>query len=298
MNRWLSAMRLRTLPLAASCVLAGAAYGWHLSANSGTIFFLSLLTTFSLQILSNLANDYGDFSSGVDNENRVGPAREMQSGRISKSEMKRALVISVVVSFLSGVSLLVVAFQHEKNFTNALVLLVLGVLAITAAIKYTVGKNPYGYSGFGDIAVFIFFGLVGVLGNYFLYSKAWDIQVLFPAIAIGLCSTAVLNLNNLRDHVNDQAGGKVTTVVRLGFERGKKYHFAIVSLAMVAACIGLYLNFTTWISLLPLLPICLQFALMLKVLPVGDPALLDGELKKVAILTFLYGLLLFLTSGF
>jgi 1,4-dihydroxy-2-naphthoate octaprenyltransferase len=298
MSRWLSAMRLRTLPLAASCVFAGAAFGWSLAPNPGWIFFLALLTTFSLQILSNLANDYGDFATGVDNANRVGPSRAMQSGSISKTEMKRALIISVFFTLLSGISLLFVAFQEDRSFIPALCFFAIGLVAIAAAIKYTVGKNPYGYSGFGDLAVFIFFGLVGVGGNYFLYAKAFDVSILFPAIAVGLFSTAVLNLNNLRDHVNDKAGGKITTVVRLGFDRGKKYHFVLVFLAFSSAVIGVYWNFVSWISLIPCIPLFTQLILVLKVLKVQNPVDLDGELKKVAILTFLYGLLLFLTSGF
>lgn len=296
MKRWLSAMRLRTLPLAASCVLAGGAYGWSYSSHPGLIFTFALITTFLLQILSNLANDYGDFESGVDNEKRVGPARAMQSGAITKTEMKKALILCSSLALLSGIVLLFVAFREQHMFSTAIIFLLIGLLAIVAAIKYTVGSKPYGYSGLGDIAVFVFFGLVGVFGNYFLYSHSLDKQVLFAAMAIGLFSTSVLNLNNLRDHINDKSSGKITVVVRLGFENGKIYHLLLVVLAAIAATIGVLNHDGNVYSFLPMLPVAIQLVLLIKVIKTKNPADLDSELKKVAILTFLYGILLFLTS--
>ncbi len=296
MKRWLSAMRLRTLPLAASCVLAGGAYGWAYATHPGLIFSFALLTTFLLQILSNLANDYGDFESGVDNEKRVGPTRSMQSGAITKSEMKKALILCSTLALLSGLVLIFVAFREQHMFSTAIAFLLIGLMAIVAAIKYTVGSKPYGYSGLGDIAVFVFFGLVGVVGNYYLYAHSLDTQVIFPAIAIGLFSTSVLNLNNLRDHINDKSSGKITVVVRLGFVNGKIYHVILVVLAALAASFGVLNMNGNGYRFLPLVPVFIQLVLLFKVIKTKNPSDLDSELKKVAILTFLYGIILFLTS--
>lgn len=149
-------MRLRTLPLAASSVLAASAFGWNHSRHTIPIFVFALLTTFLLQVLSNFANDFGDYESGVDNQHRVGPARALQSGKITRDEMKRAMIICSILTLASGLTLLYYAFYDEGLFVPALIFLIVGMCAIAAAIKYTVGKNPYGYSGLGDIAVFVF----------------------------------------------------------------------------------------------------------------------------------------------
>jgi 1,4-dihydroxy-2-naphthoate polyprenyltransferase len=287
---------LRTLPLAASCILAGSSAAWLAAPGSWSVFVLAMLTTFLLQILSNLANDYGDYSSGVDNDDRVGPARAMQSGLITKDEMKKALVLCAVLTLVAGIALLWLALGSKGLFAYALVFLLIGVGAIAAAFKYTVGKNPYGYRGLGDMFVFLFFGIVGVGGTFFLYTQDWNLSLLLPSATVGLLSTAVLNLNNLRDHVNDKASGKRTMVVLLGFEKGKIYHFFLVLTAAVAGGMWVLLNYSGGWSLLPILALLPQLLILIKVIRTKVPAELDSELKKVALLTFFYSLLLFISA--
>lgn len=294
MKKWLSAFRLRTLPLAASSVIAGSAMAWHYDSFSWVTFGLALATTFLLQILSNLANDYGDFSHGVDNDKRVGPQRALQSGAITKSQMQRALVITTSLSLLSGVLLLWFALGKRGEFVAALVLLAIGLLAIVAAFKYTVGKNPYGYLGLGDLSVFLFFGLAGVLGTYYLHTGVIHSHVFLPATTIGLFSAAVLNLNNLRDHENDKASGKNTLVVRMGFYNGKVYQAMLVigaSCCAISLCLFSGGNTWRWFSLL--IPF-LQLFLLFKVFRTKEPAALDGELKKVALSTFAYSVFIWI----
>ena len=289
-------MRLRTLPLAAASILTGSAAAWHLSANPWTVLILALSTTFLLQILSNLANDYGDFARGIDNDERTGPKRTMQSGLISKSEMKRALILCATLAFFSGVALLGVTFGRANMLTSALFFLAIGLLAIAAAFRYTMGKNPYGYMGLGDLAVFVFFGIVGVGGAFYLHAFKWNSEVLVPAFAIGFFSVAVLNLNNLRDHMNDKAGGKITVVVRLGFEMGKIYQLMLVSAGVFCCILWSGRNDFHAISLLPLLPAAMQLLLLPKIFRTKIPKELDGELKKVAMLTFLYSLMILIIA--
>ncbi len=295
-------MRLRTLPLAASCTLMGSALGWNEAKNPWLIFSLSLITTFLLQILSNLANDYGDYTSGVDNADRVGPERALQSGAITKSKMFRALILCASLAFFSGLSLLWVALASAGFFYQALGFLAIGVLAIAAAFKYTMGKNPYGYRGLGDVFVFLFFGLVGVCGTYFLFAHQWNSWVVLPAAAVGLLSCAVLNLNNLRDHVNDAASNKITLVVKLGFEQAKVYHSALIALAFLSLLFfGLFncnvpFYFRTIWQWLCFLPFILLFKNVATVIKCKEPASLDPELKKVALSTFFIAFIFFLTS--
>ena len=293
MKKWIQAMRLRTLPLAASCIVAGGAAAKAHGDMNGFVLALTLATTFLLQILSNLANDYGDYSHGVDNEQRVGPTRALQSGAISQAQMKRALIITTGLTLLSGLYLLWTVFSPKAQFVQALLMLLLGFAAIAAAIKYTVGSNPYGYRGLGDVFVFLFFGPVGVLGTYYLLTGALVAEPLLLAMTTGFYSSAVLNLNNLRDHINDAATGKQTLVVKMGFRKGKIYQTALIGAGTITLII--------WIAIskghsLPwaLLPAAAQCLLLVKVWKCESPAALDGELKKVALLTFLTALLLFL----
>jgi 1,4-dihydroxy-2-naphthoate octaprenyltransferase len=293
MKRWISAMRLRTLPLAASCILAGSAAGWNDSQHPGAILFWGLLTTFLLQILSNLANDYGDFEKGTDNENRVGPRRAMQSGAIAKKEMQRALAVVALACFGSGVMLLYTALTPRGMLLQGLGFLALGLLAILAAFRYTVGRNPYGYRGLGDLFVFIFFGLVGVCGIAFLHTGRFEVQWILPATSIGLFSTGVLNLNNLRDHENDLASRKMTMVVKLGFSKGKIYHAFLITVAVACGLVWSAFYGGSLVALIAVVPLAIHMKLLAGVLKNTSPAALDPELKKVALLTFATALIWF-----
>jgi len=293
---WISAMRLRTLPLAFSCVFTGSAINWQYNAHSWIIFTLSLLTTLFLQILSNLANDYGDHIKGTDNKERVGPTRAMQTGVLSAFSMQKALIVFSALALISGLSLLYVAFQDSNQMSFALLFLLVGLSAIAAAIKYTIGKNPYGYRGLGDLFVFLFFGLVGVCGTAYLHSTTFDLMWLLPAATIGLLSSAVLNLNNLRDHINDAASSKITVVVKIGFDKGKSYQYLLMFFAFVTLLISLTLTTSEYLEYLALLPFILLLGVANTVRKNNEPAKLDPLLKKVALSTFLISCILFITT--
>ena len=190
---WVSAARLRTLPLSISGIIVGSAIAIQEGFFNIVIFSLALGTTLGLQILSNFANDYGDGIKGTDNDERVGPARAIQSGLITHKEMKQGIVVTAFATLLLAILLIYSSFGKE-NAGYALLFFILGLAAIAAAIKYTVGNNAYGYRGLGDVFVFVFFGIVAVFGSYFLYSLKFSWEVLLPAFAIGFLSSAVLNL--------------------------------------------------------------------------------------------------------
>lgn len=286
-------MRLRTLPLAASCVLTGSAINWQNNTHSWIIFVLCLLTTLILQILSNLANDYGDHVKGTDNNQRVGPTRAMQTGILSAASMRNSLILFSFLALLSGITLLYVAFRNTNNLLYVFIFFILGLAAIAAAINYTIGKNPYGYKGLGDFFVFIFFGIVGVCGTAYLHTTEWNWLWLLPATAIGLLSSAVLNLNNLRDHINDAASRKVTLVVKLGFNRGKIYQYLLMAMAFIVLTIYLILMNSELVIYFYLLPFIILIGVARHVSKISNPADLDPLLKKVAISTFLISLLMF-----
>ncbi|MFK8038321.1 MAG: 1,4-dihydroxy-2-naphthoate octaprenyltransferase [Crocinitomicaceae bacterium] len=231
LKHWISAFRLRTLPLALSTIFMGNCLAIMNNCFNTTIFFLSILVTILLQILSNLANDYGDGVKGTDNEHRLGPIRAIQSGAISKRAMLNAVIIFSILSLGLGLLLVFISLSNPIIVT---VFVVLGLSAILAAIKYTIGKKAYGYHGLGDLFVFIFFGLVGVLGTYYLQTQTLELLILLPAIGIGCFSTAVLNLNNMRDIDNDRASNKNTLVVKMGLARAKKYHFTLFIVAYIS----------------------------------------------------------------
>jgi 1,4-dihydroxy-2-naphthoate octaprenyltransferase len=284
MKVWIQAARLRTLPLAMSSIIFGSACAVHFDFFNPWIFILALTTTICLQILSNFANDYGDALSGKDNEGRIGPSRAVSSGEISSSAMKKAMVIFAGFSFVLGLFLILLAFSNDLLYL--LVFLVLGLAAIASAIKYTVGKNPYGYRGLGDLFVFLFFGLVGILGSYFLFSKQLDWAVVLPAISGGCLSVAVLNFNNMRDIENDTKTGKRTLAVMLGLQRAKQYQYILIIVGFFALIVFALLenfNLRQYLFLL-LAPF---FAQMIKsMIRNNNPVAFDPYLKKTALGTF------------
>ncbi len=262
-----------------------------------TIFIFALLTTIAFQVTSNFANDYGDGVKGTDNEDRVGPARALQSGILSRSSLKQGIIVSSTFSFLLALALIYTAFGPE-HLKYIVLFSILGVLSIWAAIKYTMGSSPYGYKGLGDLFVFLFFGLVGVLGSMFLYTKSLDWTSVLPAVSIGLLCVGVLNLNNLRDVVSDQKHGKNTLVVQMGYANGKRYHFILVALAFICYLMYSWLTvkgFYSWFYLLAFIPIFIHLG---KVMKTKEPVALDGELKKLALSTFLLSLLFFMAVKF
>lgn len=299
MKQWIEAARLRTLPLSVSGIIVGSMYALRPTNTietptevfSWSIFGLALLTTLGLQVLSNFANDYGDGVKGTDNSDRVGPMRAIQSGAISAAAMKQAIIITSVLTLFSAVALIYVSFKNT-NLWFSLFYLVLGILAIVSAIRYTVGKTAYGYRGFGDIFVFVFFGLVSTLGVNFLYAKQLDFDLFLPAAAIGLLSTGVLNLNNMRDEASDRKSNKNTMVVQMGGAKAKKYHYFLVITAMVLILIFAILSeyrLDQYLFVLAYIPLIKH----LKTVQVNqNPKELDPELKKLALSTFALSLLL------
>ncbi len=289
MKKWLKAFRLRTLPLALSSIVLGSMVAYAVGMYDWLITILAITTTIFLQVLSNLANDYGDAVSGVDNDNRVGPTRSIQGGEITKEAMFKAMIVCGTLALISGIAL--IYFGLKDLDTNYIIgFFVLGLLAIAAAVKYTVGKKPYGYMGLGDIFVFIFFGLVGVSGTYFLHTHHFHWEIILPASSIGFLSAAVLNLNNMRDRENDKVSGKNTLVVKLGIHKAKVYHTIILILAIVSALIFTILNYTSpfqFIFLVSLFPIILNLKTVWQHL---NPKTLDPELKKIALTTLVFSI--------
>ena len=287
---WFQAARLRTLPLSISGIIVGTAVAAHHGKFNPLIFLGAIITTIGLQVLSNFANDYGDGVKGTDNEDRIGPARALQTGAITPKAMKQGIIITTIITFLAALVLIYTAFK-DTNFGYTLLFIGLGIASIAAAIKYTVGKSAYGYRGMGDIFVFLFFGLLSVMGSYFLYTKSLFMPLWFPAISIGLLSTGVLNLNNMRDRESDKKAGKNTIVVSMGAIKAKKYHKALLVIAMI--CMLIYTVLTEpkmshWIYVACFAPIIKH---MRFVDENKEPVLLDPELKKLALTTFSLSLL-------
>ncbi|GAA4364702.1 1,4-dihydroxy-2-naphthoate polyprenyltransferase [Hymenobacter saemangeumensis] len=242
MSPWISAFRPRTLPLALASILTGGFLAAAAGQFNGPVVALAALTTVLLQVLSNLANDYGDSQNGADSVHRQGPQRAVQSGAISPAQMKRAMYLFGALSLLSGLTLLWVALGTER-LVWALGFLVLGLAAIWAAVNYTAGDKPYGYAGLGDISVFVFFGLVGVCGSYFLQTLTLPMAVLLPAAALGCFATAVLNVNNIRDISSDVLAGKITIPVRLGGANARRYHWLLLLFGLGCATVYVALNY-------------------------------------------------------
>lgn len=291
MKHWIQAARLRTLPLSVSGIILGTFYAMSQAIFNWKIFLFAITTTLGLQILSNFANDYGDGVKGTDNEDRVGPKRAIQSGVISPKAMKRAMVITSILTLLSAMLLIYCSFK-EQYFLYSIIYLILGILAIASAIRYTVGNSAYGYRGYGDVFVFVFFGLVSTFGVYFMFTKAIDWLLLLPATAIGFLSVAVLNLNNMRDEASDRKAGKNTIVVKIGAANAKRYHYFLVISAMLLVLLFAYLldfHFDQYLFLAAYFPLTTH---LITVYRNKIPKNLDPELKKVALSTFLLSVLL------
>ena len=290
MSPWISAFRPRTLPLALASILTGGFLAKSAGQFNGLVVALAALTTILLQILSNLANDYGDSQNGADSVHRQGPQRAVQSGAITPAEMKRAMWGFGAAALISGIALLLVAL----GFAGVWVLLaffVLGLSAIWAAVNYTAGARPYGYAGLGDVSVFLFFGIVGVCGTYFLQTHTLPLTVLLPAAALGCFATAVLNVNNIRDIVSDKLAGKITVPVRLGPQHARRYHWLLLVLGVGAAVVYVALNYHSpwqWLFMLSL-PLFLFNGR--QVWARQDSLQLDPLLKQMAMSTLAFTLL-------
>jgi 1,4-dihydroxy-2-naphthoate octaprenyltransferase len=297
---WLSAFRLRTLPLAVSGILCGSWVAekwqnWNLD-----VLIWATLTAILLQILSNLANDYGDFVKGTDNDNRIGNMRALQSGVISVGAMRNMILFFILLCFISGIRLLWVAFDGVIDFA-LIAYFIVGVLAILAAVYYTIGKQAYGYSGKGDIAVFMFFGPVSVAGVFLLHTRLFIhaetiIPLVLSSIGIGLLSTAVLNTNNIRDIENDRNSGKFTLPVKWGVQKAKQYHLLLVGLAVLSMSVVAFISFH-WLGFITLLTSAIainQAVTVKKLLP--SPAY-NNLLKQLSLGTLFIAMSLWFCSA-
>jgi 1,4-dihydroxy-2-naphthoate octaprenyltransferase len=296
LQSWVKAARLRTLPLALASVAMGAFVAASTKGFKLEAAVWAGITTVLLQILSNFANDYGDTVTGIDNDQRVGPKRTVQAGEISKNEMLVAIYLASFLSFISGLILLF--WISDIGLVGQIGLLLAGIAAITAAIRYTVGENPYGYRGLGDLNVFLFFGIAAVAGTFFLSTNTFTWEVLLPASAMGLLSVAVLNLNNLRDFVNDRYSGKRTIVVSLGYSKALFYHAFLVLFPFLLLVVYSLLQGSRVYQFAYLLLLPLFIADLVAIFKSPGDAHLDPFLKKHALktllLTCLFGLLLLL----
>ena len=230
-------MRLRTLPLSTGGVLLGILLATADFRVDPWVAVLIVLTTVCLQILSNLSNELGDVLHGTDTADRKGPQYGLNGGILTIREMKGLIGLFVALCIVSGTAMTLLSFGTLWDLTSILVLL-MGAGAIMGAMKYTLGRNPYGYRGLGDVYVFLFFGLVAVLGGYFVASHTLFWRLLLPGAAIGCFSVGVLNVNNIRDMDTD-APNRVTVAIRLGERKAKVYQTVLIAagwLLMFAYC--------------------------------------------------------------
>ena len=284
---WIIAARLRTLPLAVSNILLGSFLAYNQGKFSIIILLLGLATAVLLQVLSNFANDYGDFINGADEKRISKYERVLQSGKISPKQMRWMLIILTLLTFVTGISLIIFA-ANALGTTALLVFFGIGILCIIAAITYTIGKKPYGYIGIGDIAVFIFFGIVGVCGIYVLQTRQWDWHVLLPAASFGLLSVGVLNINNIRDLESDRISGKKTLVVRIGLEKAKIYHTWLILIAVILGIVSTLLDFHSAFQLLYLLTIPFFIMNVYRVRSSEYSGKLDDELRNLSLTAFFF----------
>ena len=300
MKDWIQAARLRTLPLSLSGIIMGSFIAkWRLWGEGGVwdwkIFALAMLVTLLYQILSNYANDYGDGVKGTDAKRiNEAEARALASGKITAKQMKNAVMLFSVLSFVATVALLYLAFI-PKFMNEFYIFIGLGVASILTAIGYTVGKKPYGYMGLGDIFVFVFFGLVSVCGSYFLFTKTFSWDILLPGAAVGMMSMAVLNLNNMRDIESDKLSGKNSLALRMGFRNAMIYEMILLQFPLILILIFLGINgfiqsqqYYVFIVMILLLPLT---KMRRKIMEVKEPKELDPFLKQVGLITFMMAVL-------
>ena len=284
---WIQAARIQTLPLSISGIFLGSSFAYHINSFDNIIFFLSIITAISFQVLSNFANDYGDGILGTDNQ-RIGPDRVIASGKLSLKELKKGIVINVFISITFSYSL--IKYSFKSDYFLILIFLILSISSIVAAIKYTMGKSPYGYHGLGDIFVFIFFGYVSVFGSFFLQTKFINYELFILAAIIGFLCVGVLNLNNIRDIENDSAMNKKTIPTRIGFGNAKIYQiflilFSIVLTALLTSKFKPSYNYI--FVVIGILPLVYH---LFKVSQAKNPIEFKPLLKQLAVSSFFYSI--------
>lgn len=290
-DAWITAFRPRTLFLASACVIMGSGLALHVGKLDLTTSFLTLSTALLLQLLSNLANDLGDYIKGTDQTGkRLGPTRSVQSGMITTYQMKVGIGITTLITMISGLILLLRLFQ-TIGLTAIVVFLVVGAFSLLSALFYTLGSRPYGYKGWGDFFAFLFFGPIAVVGTYYLQTNNFDLRPLFPSIGMGLLSTMILNINNMRDIENDAQSNKRTIAVRLGLCHAKIYH-TVLTLAMFAcfACYSFLYAHGSMCNFVYTIIYILQLIILIGIFK-KEGALLDPFLRQTALSSFLIAIL-------
>ena len=282
-------MRLRTLPLSLAGVLMGSLLAVADYRVPLKVVLLVCLTTICLQILSNLSNELGDVLHGTDTPDRQGPEYGLNSGVLTIPQMKRCIGLFVLLCCLSGLAMIWVSFGSIFCF-EGICLILLGAAAILAAMKYTLGRNPYGYRGLGDIFVFIFFGIVAVTGSYFVCAHtlhSW--MILLPAAAIGFFSVGVLNTNNIRDMQTDSANRR-TVAIKLGLKKARIYQTVLIALGWICMLVFASLRIFDWRHFLFVLSLPL-FIMHLKGIWTYEGRPLDKYLPMLVISSFILSLL-------
>ncbi|MGE5356327.1 MAG: 1,4-dihydroxy-2-naphthoate polyprenyltransferase [Deltaproteobacteria bacterium] len=286
---WIKAFRIRTLPLSLSCIAMGNFIAYYDGSFNWLIFLFSFITTIFLQILSNLANDYGDSKYGADNPERLGPERAVQGGLISSASMKLMIWIFAILSLASGLILLSISKLGDLSY---FVFFILGVIAIIAAIGYTISvKKPYGYKGLGDISVFLFFGLLAVVGSYYLQTRTIDPYLLLPAATCGFFATGVLNINNIRDIESDKVAGKISVPVRIGLQNAVIYHGILLFGGFGLSIVYSLVNFESTYQFIYLVTLPLFYRNFQAVKNIGSSELLDPYLKQLSISILIFVML-------
>lgn len=283
---WISALRPRTLFLAVATTICGNAIAYTTDYFDPKVCILTMLTATLLQLLSNLANDLGDFQHGTDiTGGRVGPTRTVQSGAITPSLMKKAIIIAIALSGIVGTYLIYIASLFMPA-TYIILFFILGGASIVAAIKYTAGDNPYGYKGLGDIFSFVFFGLVATVGTFYLNVHQMTLQPWLPAIGMGLFTAAVLNINNMRDMENDIVSGKMTLAIRFGRKGSRAYHSALTTGGIICFILYSCIYSEQWYQYLYMILFIPFLIILRKIYTTQTDALLDPYLKYTSMSAF------------
>jgi len=279
---WLKAFRLHTLPLAFACIAMGSFLAYSTGVFHPIIALFSFFTALCLQILSNLANDYGDSKHGADNPDRIGPKRMVQIGKITIKQIKTGILAFILLSFISGVCLLILSIANI-GYKGAMVLFVLGLISIGAAVAYTASRKPYGYRGLGDLSVFIFFGLVGVYGSFYVQTGSSPATLLLPAIGMGLLCAGVLNVNNMRDIEADAKANKITIPIKIGLKNAKIYHWLLLVIPIILFGIYMMYFIKNYWQLAFMAPVILFIINGLGVTKSNTPEEINPYLKRLVI---------------
>lgn len=312
----LQATRPRTFPLAIASIVCGNGLALSQIASSSldwhniTVFLLTLWVALALQILSNLANDYGDGVKGTDNLRDINsPERMIAQGLLQPEQLKRLIIVWAAITLFSGVALITIGFDNLRDF---LIFLAFGIIAIIAAMAYTMGKRPYGYRAMGEVAVLVFFGWLAVLGSIYLQTGQVELSHLLPATGCGGLAACVLYVNNMRDIYSDKQAGKITLAVLLGSKRMRVGYTVLMALSILCYLLyGVIYNFYSllWVLALPLMVKHLSVIYSVRPISVSsystistmnskiDTVLIGSQLKSIVKLTLIVNLLFVLGLG-